>query len=68
MGAAEWREADDLCSPLLPPTALDSLNVAPTPSPVAWISPPKMMWKCGDEYVTIFDIWIVLYYVHVLKV
>ena len=35
MGAAEWREADDLCSRLLPPTALDSLNVAPTPSLVA---------------------------------
>ena len=38
MGAAEWREADDLCSPLLPPTALDSLNVAPTPPPVAFLS------------------------------
>ena len=29
---AEWREADDLCSRA---ALLDSLNVAPTPSPVA---------------------------------
>ena len=35
MGAAEWREADDLCSRA---ALLDSLNVAPTPSTVACLA------------------------------
>ena len=35
MGAAEWREADDLCSRA---ALLDSLNVAPTPPPVACLA------------------------------